>query len=550
MIDETIRIDSRQAEASLSRLASTAREAAGALGVSGVGGAVGNLGGAFLGLAGAGGPLGAVTLGLGVATAGAGAMVRAMFDLARSAAENAKEMRALGLVTQQEADAAEAAGAAIREQETASKALQVTIAAGLSPAVSELSGILTDGTRIVQDYARWLGDGSTTGSLTWAAIKTVTGLSGVITAIDAVRALTPRTAQPLDTTAADAEAAARRQALADAEGELLKARLAGADLDEKERLQVAAKEAEIRTLTATLLDETAATWERERASTLLAAREEELRQIRAAAERERATQSEAEVQRLTREAEAARRLAEARGAAGLRNVGLIGAQDMAILASGNTVSGIGGRANAAAEPIRGAGADTSALGSLNAGEGTRLQQMAEAHAQHAAQIRGVWTQTASTVAGAIDMMGGVFARSVAAQKVFAMTSIAINTAIATMQALMSPPGPPYTIPLAVAVGAFGAVQLAAAASGKMAGGGGFGGGMGSASTTPAMPSWAQYEPGSQAGQGEQGGPGWIGRRDSRREVTIRTVGGFANVRDLVDEINRTGGAMRLRLGGA
>ena len=481
-INESVTLDTRQAESSLRRLALEAKAAAGSLGVSGVGGAVGQVSGSLLALTGAGGPLGAVAIGMGVAAGGAASMVRALFDLTRTASANAKEMEKLGLVTAAEAKAATEAGAAVKRQDDASRALGVTIAASLSPAVKELSGLMTDGTLALQGYARWLGDDSTSGSVAWAAVKAVTGLQSVQTTMEIVRSLVPRRAADRSGAVAadEAQRAAEAAALAAAEKELLAARIAGASVDERERLQTSAKTAEIVALTAVVKDETKATWERERASTLLAAREEELRQIRASAERERAAQAEAERKRLESEADSTRRLAEARVALMAPNSGAqlaarLGGSNVGALAT--QIGALSG-ANSGRDPGLVA-ADTSTAGSANAGaaDGGNSALVAS-HKAAGAAIRQVWTQTASTVASALDSMAGIFAKSTAAQKAFALTSIAINTAVATMQALMSPPGPPYTIPLAVAVGAFGAVQFAAAAGGRLAGGAGISAGLG------------------------------------------------------------------------
>lgn len=59
------------------------------------------------------------------------------------------------------------------------------------------------------------------------------------------------------------------------------------------------------------------------------------------------------------------------------------------------------------------------------------------------------------------------------QKASNIAQIIVNGALAVVQALSSPPGPPATIPLAVIVGALSAVQLAVAASAKFAKGGVF-----------------------------------------------------------------------------
>ena len=57
------------------------------------------------------------------------------------------------------------------------------------------------------------------------------------------------------------------------------------------------------------------------------------------------------------------------------------------------------------------------------------------------------------------------------KKALALVQIAIDTSRATMEALAQPPGPPATIPFAVAAAAFGAAQLAAVASQQFARGG-------------------------------------------------------------------------------
>jgi tape measure domain-containing protein len=76
--------------------------------------------------------------------------------------------------------------------------------------------------------------------------------------------------------------------------------------------------------------------------------------------------------------------------------------------------------------------------------------------------------TANTIIGTMKLLSGTGKKYALLNKGLAMADIVVNTGRAVMQALTSPPGPPWTTGLAVATGAMGAVQFGKVAGAKFA----------------------------------------------------------------------------------
>lgn len=528
MIRETLILDD-QASPKLQSLAMKANAAAAAMGAGGLGGSIGQTAQGLAGLAGA---LGLAILGLSIATGGAIAMGRALLDMTRSAGANADALLKLGRVTDEEARAVKGATAALVDADRASEALQVTMVSLLAPAVTDIAGIMEDASESAQDLGRWLGSGSLEGSIARGALLAVTGLGSLGVALDGLRALIPRQAPDrVDPDAARKDAAAKD--LTAAERELMAARVASSSsLQERERLSVALKEAEIGALAEAYRAEGLLADERDAIGARLAAREAELAGMRAKYESERKTAHEAEMKRIGDEADAllrTRALVAQTIDSGIRgaNASRLGAF------AGQTGAGTSlGASNASA-------AATFAGGGNDPNQALRAQ--VEAHRSATAQISGLWSGAASTI---VDSLGGAFAKTEQAQKRAALVSIAVSTAVAIMQTFAAYGFTPVGWAAAGAMAGIGAAQAIAAATATQ--GGVKGGGAAFAGTGTSQSASQLFEPSAQSGSGgDNGGSSGGGMSRRRNEVTIRTVGGYAPVRDLVEALNRGGAKLRL-----
>jgi len=444
----------------------------------------------------AGAVLGGAVLGwFTAATAAAGAYTGALVSLTKTAGDNARELERLGLVTEEQADAAIKAAAGFEAMDVAGKLLGFTLAEDVGPTVARITRLFTAAGLAASDMAGKLGVGT---ALLSTGAQVAAGIIGGDQASKAVGI-----ALNAGGTLGGVEGLVGDRYLAEA------ARLSSA-------------------LTA----------------------EAEAHAKAAGAAKGHAAALEDVGQTIRRNG-----LGDIAWFAGSLNLprtgfgGLMGNQaSEATRAAGMTAANQGLNAlPATANPFETANlAGASAFGAGLATSETANAAALDRQRGMATELVGIWTSAASSITSA---MSGFFEGNAKAQKAWSLVSIAVNTAAAIVATFATNGGVnPVSLALAGTMATIGAINFAAAASGTMPGKPG--GGMGSGAMSAGVPSWAQYEPGSQAGQGEQGGPGRSGRRDSRREVTIRTVGGFANVRDFVDEINRTGGAMRLRLGGA
>jgi tape measure domain-containing protein len=93
---------------------------------------------------------------------------------------------------------------------------------------------------------------------------------------------------------------------------------------------------------------------------------------------------------------------------------------------------------------------------------------AEAEARILYDKRMMHLSTANTIIGTMKLLSGTGKKYALLNKGLAMADIVVNTGRAVMQALTSPPGPPWTTGLAVATGAMGAVQFGKVAGAKFA----------------------------------------------------------------------------------
>jgi hypothetical protein len=93
---------------------------------------------------------------------------------------------------------------------------------------------------------------------------------------------------------------------------------------------------------------------------------------------------------------------------------------------------------------------------------------ADAEARILYDKRMMHLSTANTIIGTMKLLSGTGKKYALINKGLAMADIVVNTGRAVMQALTSPPGPPWTTGLAVATGAMGAVQFGKVAGAKFA----------------------------------------------------------------------------------
>lgn len=227
------------------------------------------------------------------------------------------------------------------------------------------------------------------------------------------------------------------------------------------------------------------------------------------------------------------------------NAGNSGLTPAAILgANGGNIGALSGGAGTAAFNAGLQSSASSAL--LGAGSANQsatsgrdgLNEAVKAHRATASEIVGIWTSAATSIMSA---MGGLFEGNARAQKSWALVSIAVNTAVAIMQAFATYGPTPVGFAMAASMTAVGALQFAAAAAGKPPGGGGgrvsFGGGGGISQSASQF-----FTPSPQGGETRGGS----NRGRGGGEITIQTIEGYAPARDLIEALNRKGAKLRLR----
>lgn len=160
------------------------------------------------------------------------------------------------------------------------------------------------------------------------------------------------------------------------------------------------------------------------------------------------------------------------------------------------------------------------------------QRIAEGARMAAMMLRESYVEAFGAILGAA---AGFANKNLALHKALGIAQVAVSTAIGIARAMEL--GFPAAIPAGIAAAANGAAQLAAIASTSMGSAsmaGSMSGGAGNA-TTDAMFAPAGADTGGVSTGGGQ----------ARSVVRIETVGGYARVRDFVDELGRAGVALRL-----